>query len=216
MFPAKLIRGYESFLSGRFPREQSRFAALAKGQSPEMMVIGCCDSRVPPEVIFDANPGELFVVRNIANLVADYELNAGFDGTSAALEFAVHVLRVKHIVVLGHADCGGVRAFARQIEPLSSNDFIGRWMSILSTAMQRIAAADRTSPDFLHRVELACVENSLANLLTYPWIRTPVEQGELMLHGAYFGVATGSLLVRDPADGEFRPMRDGTSREGAF
>ena len=125
-FPARLANGYRSFLRGRFPREQSRYEALAKGQSPEIMVIGCCDSRVSPEVIFDASPGELFVVRNVANLVLNYELNAGYDGTSAALEFGVNALRVKHIVVLGPADCGGVRAFASEVAPLSSNDFIGQ------------------------------------------------------------------------------------------
>lgn len=206
MFPAKLTNGYRSFLTGRFPRERSRFEALAKGQSPEIMVIGCCDSRVSPEVIFDASPGELFVVRNVANLVLDYELNAGYDGTSAAIEFAVNALRVKHIVVLGHADCGGVRAFASETAPLSSNDFIGRWMSLLSPAVQRLDAVDRASPEFLRRLELAGVENSLDNLLTYPWIRGPVDNGELHLHGAYFGVASGRLLVRDPADGEFRAM----------
>jgi carbonic anhydrase len=215
MFPTNLTNGYRSFLTGRFPREQSRFEALAKGQSPEIMVIGCCDSRVSPEVIFDASPGELFVVRNVANLVLDYELNADYDGTSAAIEFAVNALRVKHIVVLGHADCGGVRAFASTAASPPSNDFVGRWISLLSPAMQRLEAADRASPEFLRRLELAGVENSLDNLLTYPWVRRPVEDGELHLHGAYFGVASGRLLVRDPADGEFRAMDEGAREHRA-
>src|ERR687894_2283703 len=121
MFPTRLTEGYRAFLDGRFPSEKSRFEALAeKGQSPEVMVIGCCDSRVSPEVIFDASPGELFVVRNVANLVPPYETGGEYHGTSAALEFAVQALKVRHIVVLGHARCGGIRAFAAPSEePLS-------------------------------------------------------------------------------------------------
>src|SRR5580765_2281293 len=112
-FPQRLIEGYGTFTSGRLQSEQSRYRELAeRGQAPEIMVIGCCDSRVSPEVIFDARPGELFVVRNVANLVPPYETGGEYHGTSAALEFAVQALRVKHIVVLGHARCGGIRAFA--------------------------------------------------------------------------------------------------------
>ena len=129
MFPQALTDGYRAFLGESFAREQSRYRALAEGQAPEIMVIGCCDSRVSPEVIFDARPGELFVVRNVANLVPPYETGGEYHGTSAALEFAVQALRVKHIVVLGHARCGGIRAFADDKAPLSPGDFIGRWMS---------------------------------------------------------------------------------------
>ena len=118
--PARLIEGYESFRSGRLAAEQDRYRDLAEqGQSPEIMVIGCCDSRVSPEVIFDARPGELFVVRNVANLVPPYSPDGTYHGVSAALEFGVGALRVKHIVVLGHARCGGVRAFAEESAPLS-------------------------------------------------------------------------------------------------
>src|ERR687894_1947652 len=127
MFPKRLVDGYRAFLGERFPRERSRFAALAEaGQRPEVMVIGCCDSRVSPEVIFDASPGEMFVVRNVANLVPPYAPDGDYHGTSAALEFAVQALQVKHIVVLGHAHCGGIRAFADEAAPLSAGDFIGR------------------------------------------------------------------------------------------
>jgi len=207
MFPTRLTEGYRAFLDGRFPSERSRFEALAeKGQSPEVMVIGCCDSRVSPEVIFDASPGELFVVRNVANLVPPYETGGDYHGTSAALEFAVQALRVKHIVVLGHAGCGGVRAFADETAPLSPGDFIGRWMSLIKPAGERLGPHNGNLDQYLPRLELAAIENSLKNLMTFPCVRILVERGKLHLHGAYFGVATGVLLVRDPETSEFKPV----------
>src|SRR5215471_6748833 len=130
-FPQRLLDGYRNFTSDRLPTEQNRYRELSvRGQSPEVMVIGCCDSRVSPEVIFDAGPGELFVVRNIANLVPTYQPDSGAHGVSAALEYAVNVLQVKHIVILGHAQCGGIRAFIDKTQPLSSGDFIGKWMAM--------------------------------------------------------------------------------------
>ena len=135
MFPEKLLAGYQNFLKNRFMNERKRYETLAEGlQSPEVMVIGCCDSRVSPEVIFDARPGELFVVRNVANLVPPHETNGAFHGTSAALEFAVEVLNVKHIVVLGHQRCGGIRAYAEKMAPLTSGDFIGKWINMIAPA----------------------------------------------------------------------------------
>src|SRR6185503_9546658 len=210
MFPKSLIDGYRAFLGDRFPRERARYESLAaKGQSPEVMVIGCCDSRVSPEVIFDASPGELFVVRNVANLVPPFETGGDYHGTSAALEFAVQALRVKHIVVLGHARCGGVRAFADDTAPLSPGDFIGRWMTLIKPAGERLGPRKGDLEDYLPRLELAAVENSLKNLMTFPCVRILVERGKLQLHGAYFGVATGVLLVRDPETGEFKPAVEG-------
>ena len=207
MFPQRLIDGYRTFLGERFSRERSRYEALAeRGQSPEILVIGCCDLRVSPEVIFDASPGELFVVRNVANLVPPFETGGAFHGTSAALEFAVMALKVKHIVVLGHARCGGIRAFADASEPLSPGDFIGRWMSLVAPAAERLGKPDGDLSSYLPRLERASIENSLTNLLTFPCIRTLAERGRLHLHGAYFGISTGGLLVRDPATGEFRPV----------
>jgi carbonic anhydrase len=175
-----------------------------------MMVIGCVDSRVSPEVIFDASPGELLVVRNVANLVPPYEPERGAQhGTSAALEFGVQALRVKHIVVLGHEFCGGIRAFADEQEPLSPGDFIGRWMSQIAPAAESLGAPEKQDRDtYLRRLEFASVELSLNNLMTFPWIRVLVERGKLTLHGAYFGVATGRLLVRDPQTGRFEPATD--------
>ena len=210
MFPERLSRGYRSFIEGPFAGERSRYRTLAEaGQRPEIMVIGCVDSRVSPEVIFDAAPGELLIVRNVANLVPRYEPDGDSQhGTSAALEFGVQALRVKHIVVLGHASCGGIRAFADDGEPLSPGDFIGRWMSQIAPAARRLGPR-RTDEDYLRRLEFASVELSLRNLMTFPWLRAKVERGELALHGAYFGIASGRLLVRDPRTGDFNPAVEG-------
>lgn len=208
MFPERLTRGYRNFLEDRFSRERARYKQLAEtGQQPEIMVIGCVDSRVSPEVIFDAAPGELLVVRNVANLVPPYEPDRNSQhGTSAALEFGVQALRVKHIVVLGHAFCGGIRAFADEIEPLSPGDFIGRWMSQITPAAERLGHRAAHDHDYLHKLELAAIELSLQHLMTFPCVRILVERGKLHLHGAYFGVASGKLLVRDPATGKFESL----------
>jgi len=203
--PFRLREGYQAFRSVRLRVEQTRYHDLAeRGQSPEIMVIGCCDSRVSPEVIFDARPGELFVVRNVANLVPPYSPVGSYHGVSAALEFALAELKVKHILVLGHAQCGGVRAFAEDSRPLSAGDFIGKWMSLIAPAAATVGPpSNRPHAEYLEQLEKASVGNSLANLMTFPQVRAMVEQGALTLHGAYFGVATGQLAVRDPATGKF-------------
>ena len=209
-FPHHLIEGYRTFTSQRLPTEQSRYRELSeRGQSPEVMVIGCCDSRVSPEVIFDAGPGELFVVRNVANLVPPYAPDGGTHGVSAALEYAVQVLKVKHVVVLGHAQCGGIRAFVDNIAPLSPGDFIGKWMSMFVKPGEVVEQrAHEPMQDFVTRIEKAAVFRSLENLLTFPFIRTAVEKGQLELHGAYFGVAKGSLFVLDQNAKEFLGVRE--------
>jgi carbonic anhydrase len=215
MFPERLTAGYRAFLDGRFAEERARYRLLADtGQQPEIMVIGCVDSRVSPEVIFDAAPGELLVVRNVANLVPSYEPDRNSEsqhGTSAALEFGVQALRVKHIVVLGHAFCGGIRAFADEQEPLSPGDFIGRWMSQIAPAAASLGPRG-ADDSYVRKLEFASVELSLKNLMTFPCVRILVERRKLTLHGAYFGVASGRLLVRDPATGRFEPAIDGMPR----
>jgi carbonic anhydrase len=207
-FPPRLIEGYEHFAGGRLREEQSRYRELSElGQSPEIMVIGCCDSRVSPEVIFDAKPGELFVVRNVANLVPPYTPDGAQRAVSAALEFAVQALKVKHIVVLGHAQCGGIRAFAEESKPLSPGDFIGRWMEMIAPAADMIGArGDEPMGSYLARLEQASMVKTLDNLMTFPCVRILVERGKLQLHAAYFGVATGGLSVLDKGSGEFRPV----------
>lgn len=212
LFPERLVDGYRAFLGGRFVGERARYEMLAeKGQRPQIMIVGCVDSRVSPEVIFDAAPGELLVVRNVANLVPAYKPDPGalhgtLHGTSAAIEFGVRVLNVKHIVVLGHAFCGGIRAFGEQ-DPAVAGDFIGRWISQIAPAAASIGPRGE-GDDYLRRLEFATVELSLKNLTTFPWIRERTDRGELHVHGAYFGVANGRLLVRRPETGKFEPVTD--------
>lgn len=205
-FPKHLIAGYRDFAAHRLPAEQLRYRELSEhGQSPETMLIGCSDSRVAPETIFGAAPGELFTVRNVANLVPPYAPDGEAHGVSAALEFAVQVLRVKHIVVMGHAQCGGVKALTGDGKPLSPGDFIGRWMAIMETDPAKLKPDDGESREaFIVRMEQAVVKRSLQNLMTFPCIRIMVERGSLLLHGAYFGVAKGDLYILDKASGEFR------------
>lgn len=203
--PPRLIEGYRAFVKNRLPAEQTRFSELAEqGQRPETMVIGCCDSRVSPEVIFDASPGELFVVRNVANLVPPYEPDGRHRAVSAALEFAVVALEVRHIVLLGHARCGGIHAYANGAAPLSPGDFIGRWMSLIEPAVVKLGKPDgAATPEYLTRLELASLETGLDNLMTFPSIRERVRGGSLQLHAAYFNVATGQLSARHPETGAF-------------
>lgn len=214
MLPETLVEGHREFLCGRFVGERERYEALAEtGQRPAIMIVGCVDSRVSPEVIFNAAPGELLVVRNVANLVPAYEpTRDALHSTSAALEFGTRTLEVAHVVVLGHARCGGVRAFAERLRPLSPDDFIGRWVSQVAPAAEALGPRDPADGDddaYLERLEFASVAMSLRNLMTYPHVRARVEQGTLQLHGAYFGIAAGRLLVRNPETGRFEPVADG-------
>lgn len=220
-FPADLVRGYRAFLGDRFRAEQTRYRELAqRGQSPKTMVIGCCDSRVSPEVIFDAGPGELFVVRNVANLVPPYAPDDDYHGTSAALEFAVMALRVQHVVVLGHAQCGGVRVFAESetqagAAPLSPGDFIGKWIKLLGPAHEALGPPQGSLADYVEALALESIKRSLANLRTFPCVRTLEERGALALHGAYFGVMDGRLRAYDPEIEGFRPIA-GEAHEAAL
>lgn len=213
-FPERLIKGYRKFLDGRFSTEQGRYRELAEeGQKPRVLLIGCCDSRVSPEVIFDARPGEIFVVRNVANLAPPYAPNDDLHGTSAALEFAVMGLRVEHIVVMGHAGCSGVRAFAENevdpyTRPLSPGDFIGKWVKLLAPAYERagpLPHGDMSSVNevFIEKLALESIKQSLENLRTFPCVKTLEERGRLSLHGAYFGVMDGVLRVLNPETGQF-------------
>lgn len=218
LLPERLVSGYRAFLGGPFARERDRYRHLAKaGQTPRIMLIGCCDSRVSPEVIFDAEPGELFVVRNIANLVPPYGPNDDLHGTSAALEFGVIALRVRHIVVMGHAGCGGVAAFARgeaaaSHKPLSPGDFIGKWVSLIAPAAARTGPVGANPDTYIERLALASIIQGLANLRSFPWIATREQQGKLHLHGAYFGISAGTLLALDEVSGRFESIAPGAHR----
>lgn len=211
MLPDRLVQGYRHFLGERLPAEQDRYRRLAEtGQKPEIMVIGCCDSRVSPEVIFDASPGELFVARNVANLVPPYSPDGATRAVSAALEFAVQALRVKHIVVLGHAQCGGIAAYIDPGEPLSPGDFIGNWMKLIEPAANSIPPRqpDETHGQYLVRLEQASAVKTLDNLMTFPCVNILVGRGKLQLHAAYFGVANGELLVYERESGKFEKIAE--------
>ena len=203
--PNRLSEGYRAFIETRLPLERSRFERLAAaGQRPDVMLIGCCDSRVAPEVIFDSHPGEIFVVRNVANLVPPYNPSGLTHGVSAALEFAVQILKVGHIVVMGHSHCGGIRAFNR--DRPNKGDFIDNWMSLIAPAADGIGARGAVGDaDYLGRLERASVVATLGNLLTFPDIRGRVDAGDLKLLGAYFDIGNGDLAIYDAPTGRFEP-----------
>jgi carbonic anhydrase len=211
MFPSRLIEGYRAFVETRLPFELSRYARLAEtGQSPEVMVICCCDSRVSPEVIFDAHAGELFVVRNIANLVPPYTPTGMTHGVSAALEFAVVGLNVRYVIVMGHSHCGGVRAFVEHRNRPDPGDFIDNWMSLIGPAAAALGEPDGVDRSaYLGRLERASVVATLGNLMSFPWIKSRVEQQQMQLIGAYFDVGSCGLEVHDPDTGKFTPLAGG-------
>jgi len=193
----KLIEGYRRFRADVWPAERERYRGLAeKGQRPETMVIACSDSRVDPQTVFGCGPGELFVVRNVAALVPPYSPDGGYHGTSAALEFAVRVLQVKRLVVLGHARCGGVQAMV-QGAPDVAQDFVGPWVSIAAGALAAVPH-DHGHEGHLDLCEVEVIRLTLENLLTFPWIKTAVADGSLALHGFRFDIHTGVLARVTP------------------
>lgn len=209
-FPSSLLNGYRNFMSGRYAHERDRYRNLAEeGQSPKTLVVACSDSRSAPETIFDAGPGELFVVRNVANMVPPYQPDGHFHATSAALEFAVQSLKVTDIVVMGHGRCGGIRAaLDPNAEPLSPGDFIGRWMSLVKPAAEQIQMNDvMTASERQTALERVSIRNSIENLRSFPDIQALEEAGQLQLHGAWFDISTGELWIMDAKTRDFiRPQ----------
>ncbi|MDQ2632536.1 MAG: carbonic anhydrase [Pseudomonadota bacterium] len=204
--PDHLLTGYNHFMRGRYSAESGRYRSLARdGQTPETMVIACCDSRSAPEVIFDAGPGELFVLRNVANLVPPFEPDGEFHSTSAALEFAVQSLKVKNVVVMGHGRCGGIKAaLDTSGEPLSPGDFIGKWMSLIGPAAETVAGSTlMTTAERQTALERISVRYSLANLRTFPYVEALEAEGKLTLFGAWFDISTGELWVMNRETGDF-------------
>jgi carbonic anhydrase len=210
--PEQLLTGYRNFMAGRYPGETARYRALAReGQAPETMVIACCDSRAAPEAIFDAGPGELFVVRNVANLVPPYAPDGQFHSTSAALEFAVQALKVRNIVVMGHGRCGGISAALNpDAAPLSPGDFIGKWMSLVEPAAQAVTGNTLMTPaERQTALERISIRFSIANLRTFPCVSILEGKGRMSLHGAWFDISTGELWVMNRDTGDFeRPDLD--------
>jgi carbonic anhydrase len=197
-----LIEGYRRFRADTWPERRRLFERLAdKGQHPRALVIACSDSRVDPSMIFDAAPGELFTIRNVANLVPPYQPDGAHHGTSAAIEFAVRALNVRDIIVMGHGMCGGVHALLNGTPP-DLTDFVGPWVALAAPA-RRALECHPADP------QLACeqetVRLSLANLMTFPWLAERVHEGKLTLHGTHFDVRYGVLHVLGK-DGTFAPV----------
>jgi carbonic anhydrase len=194
----ELVEGFRRFRRRFFSGERNVYERLRDGQSPTTLVVACSDSRVDPAIVLDVDPGDLFVVRNVANLVPPWEGDGGRHGVSAALEFGVRTLGVKNIVVMGHAKCGGIRALLEGTD----GEFVPQWMSIAASARaEALVASAHLDAEFRERaLEFAAMRLSLRNLLGFPWIRSAVGTGALALHAWYFDLERGELL-RVPADG---------------
>ena len=190
-----LLQGYRAFRDGPYQQQATLYESLGKGQSPNIMIIGCADSRAEPAEIFSAAPGQLFIVRNVANLVPPYEETDGLHGVSAALEFAVGSLKVGHIVVMGHGGCGGVHASLSAAEDRPVGQFVGPWVRLLDAARDVVLQSGSDDPQT--DLELAGIGTSIDNLMTFPFVRDAVESGALELHGAWFAIAHGELHWRD-------------------
>lgn len=227
-FPERLLDGYRSFIDSTYTHRSDRYRELARmGQNPEALVIACCDSRAAPEIVFDSGPGEIFVLRNVANLVPPYNAEGRYRSSVAAIEFAVVSLGVRNIIVMGHGRCGGVAAaIDERRDALDAGDAIGHWISLLDPAIDAVKRGDGVAPiRHIHvdgsehpapaevdskgtAVECMSVRQSIANLRSFPYIREREEDGRLSLHGAWFDISEGVLWVYDPDTGEFSPALD--------
>lgn len=198
-----LIEGYRAYRAKTWPHLRDLHRKLAeRGQSPRVLVIACADSRVDPATIFDAGPGELFVVRNVANLAPPFEQGDGYHGVSAAIEFGIKGLKVETILVLGHAQCGGVAA-ALSDRPRDPKSFLDAWIGLLDKAKERVSHIDTDRPTAL---EYESIRVTLENLATFPFVQEAIKERGLKLVGARYGVADGSLELLDPATGTFAPV----------
>lgn len=204
--PDRLLTGYKNFMTGRYHAESDRYRTLARdGQNPEIMMIACCDSRAAPETIFDVGPGEMFVLRNVGNLVPPYEPDGEFHSTSAALEFAIQSLKIPNIVVMGHGRCGGIRAaLSANAEPLSPGDFIGKWMSLIAPAAEVVTRNSMmTAGERQTALERISIRFSIANLRTFPCVKILEDAGKLNIYGAWFDISTGELWTMNRETGDF-------------
>ena len=199
----RLLSGYRRFRDTTWPAERARYEALAQGQSPETLIVACSDSRVDPQTVFGAAPGELFVIRNVGGLVPPYEPDGHYHGASAALEYGVRVLKVRQVVVLGHALCGGVQAMVEGA-PDTARDFVEPWMQMAAKALDSVPQ-NATRTDRLTHVEQGVVKLSLINLMSFPWIAEVVAAGKLALHGFRFDIHSGSLTMLE--NERFVPVR---------
>ncbi len=207
----RLAEGFKRFHHERFERRDPYFQALVReGQRPRVLLLACSDSRVDPAIVFGTEPGELFIIRNVANLVPPYETHAGQHGVSAAIEYAVEVLEVEHIIVNGHSQCGGIHALCEHPEEahIDSPSLVGRWLALARPAWEqaRMEHPEAEPARLAHECEKNAVILSLGNLMTFPMVRRRVEEGALQLHGWYFDMANGRLKAYDPARGGFEVL----------
>ena len=204
--PKSLIEGHRRFLRDKHAPERGRYAQLAElGQAPTAMVIACCDARADVSTIFDAEPGDLFILRNVANLVPPYEPEGKYHGTSAGIEFAVQGLKVPHLIILGHSHCGGVSAYRHRVrDKVAERGFIGSWLTMLDDL--KIDEGEISELGDETAFEFAAIRSSLANLRTLPFIKKREEEGLLSLHGLHFDLASGTLLALDDSRGSFTDL----------
>ncbi len=189
----KLLAGYQRFRDDYLKTNREKIKNMAEIHKPSHILITCCDARLEPSLIFDTEPGDLFVIRNVANLVPPYEETGSYHGTSAALEFAVTVLEVPNIVILGHSRCGGIRSLVLDQGRMKPDSFISRWMSLVAPVAKLADAGKLDDPATFNRCEQAAIGYSLKNLMTFPWIASRVEAGTLKLHGWHYNIFNGAL-----------------------
>ena len=204
-----IIAGYKKFRQKYFEGNNNLYEDLKNGQNPKILVIACSDSRVDPAIILNCKPGDLFVVRNVANLVPPYENDGGHHGTSAALEFAVLGLVIKHIIILGHSSCGGIQALVEDPTKMQEENFISRWMEIAKPALQKTITnyPNQSIKEQVGNCAKFALINSLNNLLTFPWIKDRATSGELSLHSWYFNIDSGIIEEFDSLKQEFIDLK---------
>ncbi|WMW81714.1 carbonic anhydrase [Undibacterium cyanobacteriorum] len=204
----QFIEGFQRFQSKYFSGDTKLYDRLSSGQNPTTLLVGCCDSRVDPALLLDCDPGDIFVIRNVANLVPPCNETGNQQGVSAAIQFAVEALKVERIIVMGHEKCGGIRALMQGYQPSRKIDFIGRWMRIVEPVKQQVLSrlAHCSVEVQNHACELGAIILSLNNLRSFPWVRERVEAGELALHGWYFDMTNGALLAYSDRTDSFLPM----------
>jgi carbonic anhydrase len=200
-----LLSGYTRFRDKFFASDNILFKNLSLGQNPSALIVSCCDSRVDPAIILDCDPGELFVVRNVANLVPPYENDHHYHGTSAALEFGVCHLHVPHIILLGHSQCGGIKSLVER-KTQNPDSFIDKWMELARCSIIDELKQCCSSPKSTEQCEKESLIGSLGNLKTFPWIKTKVDANELILHAWYFDLIEGNLEIYDETTQQFLPF----------
>lgn len=210
LIPHNLVEGFQRFRKQHFERNDSLYQQLVKqGQTPKTLVIACCDSRVDPALVLDCAPGDLFVIRNVANLVPPSENRAGHHGTTAAIEYAIRILEVQHIIVLGHAHCGGINTLVKTGGVSNPDSYMADWMCLAESARASVMAEmpNASQEEQIRNCEQRAILVSLENLVTFSWIKERVENGALTLHGWYFDIEQGQLLHFNTTTSRFEALR---------